>query len=560
MDITLDEFHKMLVVAGHLTEEQFSEVVAEAEKKSCSISEQIFSEGLISDKDLGLTIADFFDCHFTDLSEKNIDDSPLEYLPEIVARAQRAVVIGVSDTTLNLATEKIKNYEFFRLLEKKTGKVLSVSYASARGIDQALKLYKGNLYDRISALISACAENQEEADVVKLVDFLLDYANDSHASDIHIEPLEKDILVRFRVDGLLHEVVRYPKTLHEKIVFRIKIMAHMQTDEHAAAQDGRFEFCPEDSNTFDVRVSILPVTDGENVVMRLLDIHTQRHSLENLGLSEVSYNKILTASERPHGMIVAVGPTGSGKTTVLYTILEKINAPEVNIMTIEDPVEYDIQGVQQTQVNQKKGLTFANGLRSIVRQDPDVIMVGEIRDEETADIAINSALTGHLVISTLHANDTATAFPRLIEMNVEPFLIASSINLIVSVRLVRKICSHCKESYLPTAPELEVLKRKNNVVDYIYSINKGGSLEQLRLYRGKGCKMCRESGYAGRVGIFEVLEVDEKIRILITKKESASVIHQSAQADGMVPLLYDGIAKALSGITTIEEVIKVAGV
>lgn len=560
MNISSEEFYKMLVPPGHLTEEQFSAVVAEAGRKQIPVSEQLLSEGLISDKDLGLTIADFFDCHFIDLSEKDIEDSLLDYLPEIVARAQRAVVVGSTDTELILATEKIKNYEFFRLLEKKTGKIISVSYGSSRGIDHALKFYKGDLVGKINELISTCAENQEEADVVKLVDFLLDYANDSHASDIHIEPLEKDILVRFRVDGLLHEAVRYPKNLHEKIVFRVKIMANMQTDEHATAQDGRFEFCPENSNTFDVRVSILPVTDGENVVMRLLDIHTQRHSLENLGLSEASYNKILAAAERPHGMIIAVGPTGSGKTTVLYTILEKINSPEVNIMTIEDPVEYDIQGVQQTQVNQKKKLTFATGLRSIVRQDPDVIMVGEIRDEETADIAINSALTGHLVISTLHANDTATAFPRLTEMNVEPFLIASSVNLIVSVRLVRKICSHCKESYLPSDAELELLKSNTRVIDFIYSINKGVGLEQLRLYRGKGCKMCRDSGYLGRVGIFEVLEVDEDIRILITKKTSASTIYQVAQDAGMVPLLHDGITKALNGITTVEEVIKVAGV
>lgn len=335
-------------------------------------------------------------------------------------------------------------------------------------------------------------------------------------------------------------------------------MSHMQTDEHAAAQDGRFEYHGQD-NSFDVRVSILPVTDGENVVMRLLDTHTHRYSLENLGLNQTDYQKVLMAAQRPHGMIMAVGPTGSGKTTVLYTILEKLNKPEVNIMTIEDPVEYDIEGVQQTQVNQKKNLTFVNGLRSIVRQDPDIIMVGEIRDEETADIAINSALTGHLVISTLHTNDATTTFPRLMEMKVEPFLIASSVNIIIALRLVRKICKHCKESHFPSSAELEIIEQYPAALGCIDTQTEGKDISELRLYQGKGCKMCQNTGYNGRIGIFEVLEVDEAIRLLITKKASADIINAQALKSGMVPLLCDGISKVLSGTTTLEEVIKVAG-
>jgi type II secretory ATPase GspE/PulE/Tfp pilus assembly ATPase PilB-like protein len=304
-------------------------------------------------------------------------------------------------------------------------------------------------------------------------------------------------------------------------------------------------------------VSILPITDGENVVMRLLDSRTHRYALETLGLREGDYNKILSAVEKPHGMILAVGPTGSGKTTVLYTILEKLNSTEVNIMTIEDPVEYDIEGVQQTQVNPKKELTFATGLRSIVRQDPDIIMVGEIRDEETADISINSALTGHLVISTLHTNDAATTFPRLIEMNVEPFLIASSVNLIIALRLVRKVCDHCKESYIPKPQEIELLQLEERVHTFIEEIS-GAKLSKLRLYRGAGCKMCRNTGFSERVGIFEVLEVNEDIRLLITKKSSAEEINNKAVELGMTSLLYDGIVKALNGTTTLEEVMKVA--
>jgi len=561
MEITQEKLHEMLVLPGHVAEEQFSNAVTASVNKNISLQEELIEQGLISDKNLGRTIADFFDIHFVDLGESVTKYEHLALMPEIVARAQRAIVFDVSDTILSLATDQIDNYEFFRLLEKKTGKNISVFYATSRGINTALRSYKGDLHDKIKKLINGFyEEGHQEGDIVRLMDLFLEYAYDNRASDIHIEPLENDVLIRFRVDGLLHEAVRYPKSLHEKIIFRIKIMAHMQTDEHAAAQDGRFEY-HNTENDFDVRVSILPVSDGENVVMRLLDSHAHQYSLENLGLSQINYQKVLDAAKRPHGMILAVGPTGSGKTTVLYTILEKLNNSEVNVMTIEDPVEYDIEGVQQTQVNPKKNLTFANGLRSIVRQDPDIIMVGEIRDEETADIAINSALTGHLVISTLHTNDAATTFPRLTEMNVEPFLIASSVNIIIALRLVRRICPHCKESYIIEASELETLKQNSRAMDCesVKSITNEKDITQLRLYRGRGCKACQETGYIGRIGIYEVLEVDENIRLLITKKEAADVIYNQALKSGMVPLLCDGMAKALDGTTTLEEVIKVAG-
>jgi len=561
MEITQEKLHEMLVPPGHITEEQFSSAVTESLNKKISLPEELIGQGLISDKNLGRTIADFFDIHFVDLGEAVTKYEYLSLMPEIVARAQRAIVFDVSDNTLSLATDQIDNYEFFRLLEKKTGKNISVFYATSRGINTALRSYKGDLHDKIEKLINGFyEEGHQEGDIVRLMDLFLEYAYDNRASDIHIEPLENDVLIRFRVDGLLHEAVRYPKSLHDKIIFRIKIMAHMQTDEHAAAQDGRFEYHNLE-NDFDVRVSILPVSDGENVVMRLLDSHAHQYTLENLGLSHTNYQKVLDAAKRPHGMILAVGPTGSGKTTVLYTILEKLNNPEVNVMTIEDPVEYDIEGVQQTQVNSKKNLTFANGLRSIVRQDPDIIMVGEIRDEETADIAINSALTGHLVISTLHTNDAATTFPRLTEMNVEPFLIASSVNIIIALRLVRRICPHCKESYIVEAAELETLTQNSRAMDCdsLKAVTSEKDISQLRLYRGRGCKACQDTGYIGRIGIYEVLEVDEKIRLLITKKEAADVIYNQALESGMVPLLCDGIAKALDGTTTLEEVIKVAG-
>lgn len=557
MEVTQENLKEMLVPPGHVTEAQFLAAVEASAYKRLSLQEELIEDGLISDENLGRTIADFFDYHFVNLNELVIKDEYLAYIPQVVAYAQRCIVFGATDTAVQVATQNVENYEFFRLLQKKTGKEIEVFYATKNGLDRALRYYKGDMRSKIAELIKTGMQQQQEGDIVKLVDLFLEYASDNRASDIHIEPLENEILIRFRVDGLLHEAIRYPKELHEKVIFRIKIMSHLQTDEHAAAQDGRFDYKGGD-NIFDVRVSILPITDGENVVMRLLDSRTHRYSLENLGLGEADYTKILRAIEKPHGMIMAVGPTGSGKTTVLYTILEKLNSSEVNIMTIEDPVEYDIEGVQQTQVNPKKNLTFATGLRSIVRQDPDIIMVGEIRDEETADISINSALTGHLVISTLHTNDAATTFPRLMEMNVEPFLIASSVNLIIALRLVRKICMHCKESYLPSEQELQLLQLQNEVIEFIQRVSGNEEITKIRLYRGVGCKMCRNTGFSDRVGIFEILEVDEHIRLLITKRASAEAINEKALELGMTSLLYDGITKALNGTTTLEEVMKVA--
>lgn len=555
MEITQEKLREMLVPPGHVTEEKFSLSVAHAEQKKISISDALVQDGIITDENLGKTIADFYDYRFVDLGEMRIDENFLEYLPEVVARAQGAIVFGVEENVINLATENVDNYEFIKLLEKKTGKKIALFYATHAHLDLAFKYYKGNLYDAIQELIKSSVENQHEGDIVKLVNIFLEYASDSRASDIHIEPLDHDVLIRFRVDGILHVATRYPKSLHEKIIFRIKIMSRLQTDEHSAVQDGRFNFTSND-NVFDVRVSILPITDGENVVMRLLDSHTHKYTLENLGLGDSDYKKIVRASEKPHGMIIAVGPTGSGKTTVLYTILEKLNTSEVNITTIEDPVEYDIEGVQQTQMNVKKNLTFANGLRSIVRQDPDIIMVGEIRDEETADISINAALTGHLLLSSLHTNDAATTFPRLMEMNVEPFLIASSVNLIIAVRLVRKICDHCKVSYIPEGEELDILKMTSEITQVIRDVSGNDDISHTRLYRGSGCKMCGQSGYNERIGIFEILEMDEAIRLLVIQKSSAEDINTQAVKSGMTSLLHDGVVKTLSGVTTFDEVLR----
>ncbi|MBU1159753.1 GspE/PulE family protein, partial [Patescibacteria group bacterium] len=398
------------------------------------------------------------------------------------------------------------------------------------------------------------------------------------ASDIHIEPLGNIVSVRFRIDGVLHEVANYPINIHEKIVFRIKIMSKLRTDEHSSAQDGRFDYAPHTDITdynrssrsvksvaisenqrhvFDVRVSVMPITNGENVVMRLLSERSRRLSLEDLGLWADDFEKVKRAASKPYGMLLTVGPTGSGKTTTLYALLQILNKPEVNIMTIEDPVEYDIERVQQTQVNMKKNLNFTTGLRSIVRQDPDIIMVGEIRDNETADIAINAAMTGHLLLSTLHANDAATAFPRLIEMGIEPFLVASSVNIIIAQRLVRKICEQCRQSYFLSQEEIDLIKSEPNLLNVVEQISGEKDISKIRFFKGSGCKTCNNVGYRGRTGIFEVMEVNDDIRPLIIQKASSDVIYKKAKETGMDSMLHDGVMKIFQGVTTLNEVIRV---
>lgn len=389
----------------------------------------------------------------------------------------------------------------------------------------------------------------EKVSIVNLVDLFLEYAYSARASDLHIEPEEKFLRVRFRIDGILKDIfdkVKVSKALHHEIISRIKVLSSLRTDEHLLPQDGRFKVKIEESHEVDLRVSIAPTYYGENAVLRLL-AEIQSFSLEEFGFQPRDLQKILKAIQKPYGMILANGPTGSGKTTTLYTILKKLNDPEVSIVTIEDPIEYSLAGTTQIQVNNQVGLTFANGLRSILRQDPNIIMVGEIRDSETAGIAVNAALTGHLVLSTLHTNDAATTFPRLIDMGVPPFLVASTINIAMGQRLIRKICDDCKEEKILTPNEIKSLS------EVIPDLGSRGR----KFYTGKGCVSCGHTGYQGRIGIREVLEVNEDIRQLIMTRANAQQIKDAAVKHGMTTMLEDGIEKAVKGITTIEEVLRI---
>jgi len=391
--------------------------------------------------------------------------------------------------------------------------------------------------------------------IISVVDLLIKHAHKLRASDIHIDPSPDSVRIRLRIDGVLQDIFSLPKNIHSEIISRIKILTGLRTDEHQAAQDGRFRSLGDKDGIIDIRVSIVPTYYGENAVLRLLTDQSENFTLENIGFSKENLKKILDALRKPYGMILATGPTGSGKTTTLYTMIKRLNTKEVSIITIEDPIEYAIEGIEQVQINPRTGLTFANGLRSFLRQDPNIIMVGEIRDIETAALAVNTALTGHLLLSTLHTNDAATTLPRLLDMKVESYLVASTVNIAIGQRLVRRICPDCKEMYQPS-PEV-----KNRIKAILNNGSKSVSTilssENYDLWRGKGCQSCNNTGYQGRLGIHEVLMLDNDVREAILSRASASDIKKIAIKNGMVGMVEDGFLKAKAGLTTIDEIIRV---
>jgi type IV pilus assembly protein PilB len=427
MKITPKKLKQTLVDFGFITEADFKSAQKEAKEKNISIEQVLIEKELITDEHLGKLISEELGYKFVDLRKERIPGEIINIIPELVAKMQQVIVFDKTKAGLKVAMADPGNFEMIDWLEKKTGEKIIPYYATPRDIRGALKYYRKELEKTFDEIISAEVKivkkkkvKAEDIPIIKIVDTLIEYAYINGASDIHIEPLEEETQVRFRIDGVLHNVLTLPKNIHNLIVTRIKVLSKLRTDEHFAAQDGKFVVKFE-KERFDIRVSIIPVTEGENTVMRLLSERARRFVLDGLGLSDKDLKKIKNAVKKPYGMMLATGPTGCGKTTTLYTILKILNNPGVNVCTIEDPVEYDMEGVSQIQVNPKTNLTFVQGLRSIVRQDPDIIMVGEIRDNETADIAINSAMTGHLVLSTMHANTAATNLPRLIEIIIQPF-------------------------------------------------------------------------------------------------------------------------------------------
>ena len=559
MPIDYDKLIKVLVDSGLLTSVQIEAAKNKTSAGEVPLEEVLIQEEFISEEHLGQIVSDFFGVPYVNLKKKSIDEEVLRFVPELVAKRQKIIAFARDSSGLKLAMADPDDEEIKQFISKKTGDQIVVYYATPGDIKDTLTHYRKGLKQEFDSIINESvaesrqkSEQEREVPITRIVDTIFDYAYNNKVSDIHIEPHENKVVVRFRIDGILHDVIFLPKEIHELVVMRLKIMSQLRTDEHRAAQDGRLEFHSE-GDKIDVRISIIPVADGEKVVMRILSEKSRQFNLTDLGLGPEDLKEVERNFKKPYGMILSTGPTGSGKTTTLYAILKILNTREVNISTIEDPVEYDIEGINQIQVNPKTELTFAKGLRSILRQDPDIIMVGEIRDEETAGIAINSAMTGHLVLSTLHANDAPTTLPRLLDMHIEPFLIASTVNVAIGQRLVRKIHQNCLESYVPDDKELALIRE---------SIGKGRATKMgfdkkgLRLYRGKGCKLCNFTGYEGRIGIFEVMEMNEEIRKLIMERANSDVIRSAALRVGMTTMLDDGLGKALKGITTIEEVLR----
>ncbi len=563
MTVDAAKLKEILVDSGLIGAADFAAAAAEAAKSSVPLDEVLVDKGLVPDEYLGQLIADGLGFPFVRPDALTVPDHVLRLVPERIARRARIVAVAKDDAgDLKLAMRDPADLELVRLIEKKTGLRVLPHYATARGLAAGIERYSSDLDSAIKTILEEAGplaggqaeESEVEAPLIRIVELIMDYAYRNNASDVHIEPREKELLVRYRIDGILHDVVVLPRALMNPVVTRIKILSKLRTDEHYAAQDGKFQEII-DGERIDVRVSVLPVVDGEKIVMRLLAEKGKRYDLPDLGLAPKDEKKLLRHIQKSFGMILATGPTGSGTTTTMYSVLKILNTRDVNIATIEDPIEYAMEGVNQIQVNPKTGLTFASGLRSIVRQDPDIIMVGEIRDEETAGIAVNSAMTGHLVLSTLHTNDAATTLPRFRDMKIEPFLIASTINVIIAQRLVRKICSRCIISYDVTRAEVEEAFPPAAAARFF----KRRESDKVRVYRGKGCDKCGHTGYLGRVGIFELLEVTDNIRDLIMADANAKVIRQRAIDNGMTTMLEDGVRKILTGVTTIEEVLRVAG-
>ena len=559
MEVSTARLKDLLVRPGFITEDNF--VLAEklAKEKDSFVVDVLIDKNFIKDEQLGQVIARALGFPFINLRKEKIDEKVLAIVPEIVARSRGVIAFARDDLQISVGMLDPTDLEMIHILEKRFGRAVKFFYITERDFQSALSQYRGSLKEEAEQIFanwqkSERPQKEKDKDIVRIVDLLIENAYINKASDIHIEPYINKVVVRYRIDGVMHTVLDLDKKFLEPVISRIKIVSKLRIDEHRSSQDGKIKYKTQGKN-IDIRVSIVPVMGGENIVMRLLSSKNRAMGIDSLGMSDFDMAKIQGAIRNPQGMILVTGPTGCGKTTTVYEVLKLLNTDEVHIASIEDPIEYDIEGVSQIQVNTKANMTFANGLRAIVRQDPDIIMVGEIRDTETVDIAINSAMTGHLVLSTLHTNDAGTTMPRLIDMGIEPYLIATTVNVVIAQRLVRALCPKCRYSYKLSAKEIAAINKKQAVVDVFSAL--GRDVSKLTLYKGKGCKSCNESGFSGRIGVFEVMEMNDNIKDKILSKSSSAEIQKVSVEGGMTTILTDGINKAINGITTIDEVLRV---
>lgn len=541
MKINDQKIKEILLRENYVAAEDIKKAEKLAKIHHTSIVEHLLTEGLITKDLLGQAIAESFNVPYADLNSIQPSREQVLKIPEELAKKFRVVLFKEDKKGVTVTTDSPEQKQILAELKKIFGaKKITLAYSLTEDIDNTFIHYRKPLETRFIKIIKAKKKVAPE-----IIEEIFEDALIFHASDVHFEPQEKEIVIRFRIDGVLREAGRIPKEYYENILNRIKVLAHLRTDEHFSAQDGAIRYIAEDK-TIDLRVSIAPTLDGEKVAIRLLSQYVRGFALSDLGLSSNHQKLISEEAKKPFGMILATGPTGSGKTTTLYALLKILNNPDVNITTIEDPVEYKILGVNHIQVNPRTNLTFAKGLRSIVRQDPDIILVGEIRDKETAEIAVNAALTGHLLLSTFHANDAATAIPRLLEMGVEPFLLASTLEVVIAQRLVRRICENCRYS-----EKIENLEKQNlSVKDYFPP--------HTTLYKGKGCNVCNQTGYKGRVAIFEFIQITAELQDLILQNPSTKQIWELARKQGARTLFEDGVEKVKNGITTLEELLRVA--
>ncbi len=595
---------QLLRDAEKVTEEQLVSMREQEKTEKKPLQDIAVRNGIVNEKELTKLYADEIDIPFIELNAKEIPREVLKLVPERIAHQYKVILFGVNDDGCKLlAMEDPDDVQALSFLQKQLGTDIKVHVATSSTISAALDQYRGTVSSELTKVLSpeeAAEDIDEELDeadlaedspIAQTVNLLIEYGVKSGASDIHLEPRENNVIVRYRVDGILKEANKLPKKVHSALVSRIKILSNLKIDERRMPQDGRFKI-QVGEGVYALRVSTLPITEGEKVVMRILNESSDAISLEELGYWGKSLEVINQAIVQPHGMILVTGPTGSGKSTSLFSVLSLLNRPSVNISTIEDPVEYKIQGANQTQVNPKAGMTFVAGLRALLRQDPNIIMVGEIRDSETAGLAVQAALTGHLVFATLHTNNAATCLPRLLDMGIEPFLIASTVRAVVGQRLVRRLCIECREQYKPDQIALTEIARTFKIDDpkYMTYIHK---LEQQAIHdgigktntaktagkaatgdltttestitslwrpHGKGCDACAHTGYKGRIGIYEVLENSENVQKAIVGNSTSEKIQEQAVSDGMVTMQLDGFIKALRGQTSIEEILRVTSV
>lgn len=554
-----------------ITPADLKKIKEELKNGNLSLEDYLLKQHLATEDVLYDLIAKQLNLPFIDLKNVLIRKDILLAIPEPIAQTHQIVAFDKDDHSLKVATTDPEDLQTFEFLEKKFGLKLDINLTTPDSIREVLKQYHKSLKAEFAELTKEdkpevgndLQKMAEDLPIIRIVDTLLEYAIFERASDIHIEPTETEVIVRYRIDGVLRDVMTLPKAVQAGLTARIKILSNLKLDEHRLPQDGRFKIKTKEYE-FSFRVSIIPVFDGEKIVMRLLQESGQILTLEQLGFQKSCLTLVKRNISKPHGMILVTGPTGSGKTTTLYSVLNVLNTPEVNISTIEDPIEYRMPRINQSQVSPRTGFTFAAGLRSLLRQDPNIIMVGEIRDMETAEIAIHAAMTGHLVLSTLHTNDAVGTLPRLLDMGVAPFLVSSTVNLIIAQRLVRKICQNCIASYQLTRKNIEDISAQLDLETLLKNMAREGAIsstkqkmETMLFYRGKGCKQCNQEGYRGRIGIYEILEVDNKIANLILNRAPSQELLKAALDQGMLTMLDDGFIKAKSGITTIEEVMRV---